>query len=195
MIGWSQFALDRHRFRTGFSYFHWSPAEVVKFAEEAWSKTAVPGAGETDLTRKVLVDIFPLGFMIPEVPLKELIEKGISPKARIETRQEGEDPYVSVYADWDECIQSGILPPQAKYCKIVCYSAEALLENGGTRTTDEPWEIVAVLASLKKIEYMDPLSMARNFLQKPGGTKSVYSAQEFAEAIYAHSLRNIKMKE
>jgi len=55
------------------------------------------------------------------------------------------------------------------------YHKDALLENGGERTTNCDWEVVAILASAIPNEPM-PLTMARNFLQKPGGTKSVYTA-------------------
>ena len=41
---------------------------------------------------------------------------------------------------------------------------------------------------------MPPVTMARNMLEKEGGTKSVYTAEEFAEAIYYWSQR-IRIKE
>jgi hypothetical protein len=31
---------------------------------------------------------------------------------------------------------------------------------------------------------MNPLAMARNFLEKPGGTKTFYSSKCFAESVY-----------
>jgi hypothetical protein len=36
---------------------------------------------------------------------------------------------------------------------------------------------------------MNPLTMARNFLEKPGGTFCEYTAREFAEAVYYWSRR------
>ena len=36
---------------------------------------------------------------------------------------------------------------------------------------------------------MDPVTMARNFLEKPGGTFAPYTAQQFAEAIWFWSIR------
>jgi hypothetical protein len=63
------------------------------------------------------------------------------------------------------------------------------LENGGTRTTDDEWEIVCLLASENEKEPMPPLTMARNYLAMAGGTKSVYTADEFAQAIWHHSTK------
>ena len=36
---------------------------------------------------------------------------------------------------------------------------------------------------------MDPLTMARNMLCKPGGTPVDYSAEQFARSVYYWSLR------
>jgi hypothetical protein len=84
----------------------------------------------------------------------------------------------------------------AKRVDVVCYSAEALLENNGTRThLDCNWEIVCLLASTGEKEPMLPLAMARNYLEMPGGTKGEYTAKEFAEAIYYwSSKRGVKVR-
>ena len=72
---------------------------------------------------------------------------------------------------------------------MVLYSAETLTENDGTRSGDFDWEVVCLLAGAAQTEPMDPLTMARNMLEKPGGTYAPYTAQEFAEAIYFWSCR------
>ena len=69
------------------------------------------------------------------------------------------------------------------------YSAAALTENEGKRSGDFDWEIVAIIASPVETEPMNPLTMARNFLEKPGGTFCEYTAREFAEAVYYWSCR------
>jgi hypothetical protein len=176
LIGWSDFAAKRHQVGTGHSYFKYHLDEVAALVEDNFHK-ALPGQGETDLARKVVVPVPPEGFYCTNVSL----EPDMQLRARVVVRQEGEDPFVEVRAEANA--------KPAKFVKIVCYSAEALLENGGTRSTNRPWEIVAVLASDVESEPMDGLTMARNFLEKAGGTKSVYTAQEFAEAIYYWSQR------
>lgn len=74
---------------------------------------------------------------------------------------------------------------EAKHVVLILYSAEALSENGGTRSTNCQWEVVSINASpvLLGNEPMHPVTMARNFLALPGGTKTQYTAQQFAEAI------------
>lgn len=190
-IGWSKFATDQHKKGTGNSYFTLTPKKVLQVVMKSWD-LRIPGKGETDLSRKVVVPLAsPVGFFIPVVKLVE----GLPVKAMVVTRQPGEDPYVEKYIDASDAERLNLQPTAASYVNIVCYSADALLENNGTRSTDCDWEIVAVLASQQKTEPMHPLTMARNMLGKAGGTLSVYSAQEFAEAIYYHATQNgIKIK-
>jgi Protein of unknown function (DUF3228) len=57
------------------------------------------------------------------------------------------------------------------------------------QATTEPefaeYELIAILAHPTGQEApMDPLTMARNFLVKKGGTKGDFSAQQFAESIW-----------
>jgi hypothetical protein len=188
-IGWSNFAAKRHLPGSGNSFFTISPQEVLQRVDANWP-LATPGTGETTLDRKVLVPINPQGFYTSSVQLTE----NMPLRAEVVRRQPHEDPYVEVFLDAGEAKRLGIQPMEAKFCNIVCYSRAALLENDGEVSGDFDWEIVAVLASLTGLEPMPPLTMARNFLEMPGGSKSVYTAQEFAEAIYAHSLRGIKIK-
>ena len=122
---------------------------------------------------------------------------GMNVEAELKVRQEGEDPYIETFVTEAEARRHDalILLPAASV-DIVCYSAEALLENGGTRSTDCDWEVVCILCrSDEEREPMTPLAMARNYLEMPGGTKSDYTAKEFADAIYYwSSQRGIKVK-
>lgn len=188
-LGWSKFALDRHVKGTGNSFFELSNDEVLDIVKECWSKR-YPGQGETELTRKVVVPVPPFGFF---VSLTDVVDN-MPLKAEVVRRQPQEDPYIEVYIDTKDAEAMGLKPSPAVFCNIVCYSAGALLENNGERSTICDWEIVAVLASHKERESMLPLVMARNFLEKTGGTKSIYTAEEFAKAIYENSLRGVKIR-
>lgn len=192
-IGWSQFAMDRHVKGSGNSYFDHTWDRPIMLVQDAWSKR-YPGQGETCLTRKIVVPVDPAGFYTSLAPLT----LDMPVKASVTVRQEGEDPYVETYITTADADRLGIRPYKAEYVNIVLYSRETLLENGGTVSCPEDpadWEIVAILASRFEIEPMPPLTMARNFLEKPGGTKSVYTALEFAEAIYFNSQKGIKIKD
>ena len=190
-IGWSKFATDQHQEGSGNSYFTLTPDEVLDCVVSNWEKRT-SGKGETDLSRKVVVPLkSAAGFFIPVVQIVE----GLPIRAMVTTRQPGEDPYVEKYIDADDAKRLKLQPTAAKFVRIVCYSAEALLENKGTRSTECDWEIVCVLASMQEEEPMSPLTMARNMLAKAGGTLSTYTAQEFAEAIYFHATQSgVKIK-
>ena len=192
-IGWSKFALERHIEGSGFSFYKSDSIGMQDYVPiTVWNNwpRRQPGQGETGLDRKIVVPVDPFGFYSGYTTLRD----DLPVRAEVVRRQPHEDPFVDIYVDADEAAAMGILPEPAKFCNIVLYSAEALLENGGERSTDADWEIVAILASHLEKEVMPPLTMARNFLEKVGGTKSVYSAQEFAEAIYYWSTRGIKIK-
>lgn len=180
-LGWSDFAKRNHLRSSGHSYTSLSYAEVVERVLKNWSQ-AIPGTGETTLERKVLVPVDPQGFFCPpRVPLVP----GMQVQAEIRFRQEGEDPFVLTYVTEDEARRLQVFQEvSAKQVNVVCYNAEALLENGGSRSTDCDWEIVCLLASSGESQPMEPLTMARNFLEKTGGTKSIYTAEQFAESIY-----------
>lgn len=180
-IGWSQFACQHSRRGTGNSYTELDPMAVVALVREHWDQRE-PGAGEQGrLDRKVVVPVPPTSFYCPP---RVSIRPGLPVKARVVTRQNGEDPYVETY-----CLESdlpGFQPTPAQWAKVVLYGRETLLENGGKPTTDCDWEIVCVLAGDgdTKDDMLSPLTMARNQLQKPGGSYSEYTALEYAEAIY-----------
>jgi hypothetical protein len=58
------------------------------------------------------------------------------------------------------------------------------------------WEMISINArATEQEEPMDPLTMARNFLVKTGGTKGVYSAEQFAESIWYWSQRALSSGE
>lgn len=183
-IAWSNFAIVRHKPGTGHCYSILSNDEVIKLAENNFHK-AVPGHGETTLNRKIVIPIPAESFVCSSALLKEKMHV----LAKVQRRQAGEDLHVSNYITPLMANAMGITPESANFAKVVLYSAEALLENGGERTTNADWEIVCIIASPVENEPMHPLTMARNQLEMPGGTKSEYSAQEYAEAIYYWSKR------
>jgi len=185
--------MERCRPGTGSSYSDLPDERVVELTRDNWASRR-PGDGESTLERKVLVPVPPEGFFCP--PRARLVE-GMPVRAGIVTRQPGEDPYVEVFVTEKIAREHGalVLRP-AKTVDIVCYSAGALSENEGERSTDCDWEIVTFLCSDgDEREPMSPLTMARNLLEKPGGTRSRYSARELAESIWHHAtVRGIRVK-
>jgi hypothetical protein len=91
-------------------------------------------------------------------------------------RQKGEERHVFVTA-------RGKKRP-AKSVEIVLYHKDVLAEDND-RSTNCDWEVISINASPTADQPpMHPLTMARNFLHKKGGTKASYTARQFAEAIF-----------
>lgn len=96
-------------------------------------------------------------------------------------RREAEAPFIHVRAKGSKEV--------ASYGFVVLYSHAVLME-GGEATTECDWEIISInVRTTETEEPMDPMTMARNFLRLPGGTKGEFSAQQFAESIVYWSQR------
>lgn len=97
-------------------------------------------------------------------------------ETKFEARRDDEEPVKTTV------IKNGEKAP-AKFVNIVLYRHDVLLENN-ENSTEADWEIISINASLVENEPMHPMTMARNMLNKEGGTKATYSGQEFAEALW-----------
>jgi hypothetical protein len=192
-LGWSDFAKKYSKQGTGNSFSTLDEQTIIRLTLENWHK-AIPGNGETDLNRKILVPLPIDGFFCP--PKAKLV-LGMPINAEIVERQKGEEPYIQIYVDRSVAESfNALIEKPAKSVFIVCYNKEALLENNGTRSTDCDWEIVTILCNdTSENQPMDSLTMARNMLEKTGGTKGEYSAKEFAEAVWLeHTKKELKVK-
>jgi len=175
-LGWSDFARERCRPGQGRSHFLGDDEELLDQLREGWHLRR-PGTGRRDLDKVVRVPCPPERFACATV----LVDESTPLSARFERRQDGEDGHIRVTATGR--------PEPARFADVVLYSAEALMENGGRRSGDFEWEIVAIVASPEENEPMNPLTMARNYLEAAGGTFCEYSARQFAEAIQYWSRR------
>ena len=75
-------------------------------------------------------------------------------------------------------------PFKAEAVDLILYRNDVLAEND-EQSTDVEWELVSINAipsGLKKIP-MGPITMMRNQLELPGGTKAHYSSDEWAESV------------
>jgi hypothetical protein len=194
-IGMSDFHKSFSRKDCGNSYTTLPDQALIDLVKANWSNR-IPGAGELNIDRKVLVNVCvtkmspPMFFCPPRVPL----QVGMPVKAEIVVRQAGEDPYLQTYISFEDAEKWGFEEVTAQRVDVVCYSADALQENGGERSTDCDWEIVTILCTSGSVEPMEPLTMARNMLEMPGGTSGTYTALEFANAIYFHRGRGLRVK-
>ncbi len=199
-IGFNDYYTTHNLRDMGNSYTTLPPLSFLTLVQDNWGRRT-PGTGEGDrLDRKVLVPIThcvrdgrPTFFCPPRVKLVV----GMPVRAEVVVRQEGEDPYVETFITPEDAANYDFIEVRARTVNVVCYSAEALLENDGQRTGTCDWEIVTLLCSEEGVERMSPLTMARNTLAKSGGTppSTPYTAQEWAEAVWESSInRGVKVR-
>jgi len=170
-LAWSEFARGRHVRGGRHTWFAGTEQELLDLVRAHWPRRR-PGSGREDLDLVVIVPVPPDRFhgttveVGPATPLHAFLDR----------RQPHEHPFIRVTAAGE--------PARPRHAGVVLYSAAALEQNDGRRSSDADWEVVCLLAGPVADEPMDPLTMARNYLEKPGGTFAPYTAQQFAEAIW-----------
>ena len=170
-IGWSKFAKHRHKKGMGFSYFDGTDEELKQLIYNNWNERKI-GNGAESINDVCIVSVPPDKFVCTTVK----IEDDLPVTAKITRRQPQEHPFIK-----NEAVGT---PVETKFAKVVLYASHELLKNGGERSCDADWEIICIIASPVENEPMHPLIMSRNMLEKPGGTKRTYTAQELAESIW-----------
>jgi hypothetical protein len=170
-IGWSDFARGRHGKDGGFSWFDGTDAELEALIEENWDSRE-PGAGAEGLDDVVVVPVPADKFRCAFVR----VDGANHLQSEVYRRQEHEEPFIRTTAEG--------LRERAMFAKVVLYAAHELEKNDGKRSTDCDWEVVCIIASPVEDEPMHPLAMARNQLEKPGGTPRIYTSEEWAESVW-----------
>ncbi len=175
-LGWSEFARGRHVPAGKHTWYEGTDEELLTLVRTGWPNRR-PGAGREGLDQVVVVPVNPAGFVSSTVEVKESTVL----HAVFDRRQAHEDGFVRVTAEGP--------PEEVRFASVVLYSADTVQENGGKRSGDFDWEVVCLIAGATEDEPMDPVTMARNLLEKPGGTHCEYSPREFAEAVWYWSGR------
>ena len=112
-------------------------------------------------------------FVCPYVKIDQTTEL----KAESVRRQEGEEPYIQIRAGIGSSLQVGKV-------EFILYRHDVLAENN-ENTTDAEWELISIQAVPEGVDQlpMGPVTMMRNQLELPGGTKANYSSEQWAEAV------------
>jgi hypothetical protein len=169
-IAMSELALEHDAIK-----YRRSPAMLIDLVHKYWS-CREPGVGRKNLNEVVVVpirnpkDLYHFRNNWTDISTTSRIT------GKVVRRQPHEDPYVALRG------RGKALP--TKVAKVVLYSATTLLQDDGKRSSNADWEIVAILTGPWVNEPMNPLTMARNFLRKPGGTFAPYTAHQFADAVW-----------
>jgi hypothetical protein len=196
-IGVSNFYLEHSRRDKGNSYTLLAPNQLCFMVENHWNDR-IKSLGQDDYDPKSVLVPLPnkkdSTFFCQ--PLMRL-DPQMKVNAEIVVRQSGEDPYVETFITFEEAERFGYKDLPAEKASVVCYRADFLEENDGKRSTDKEWEIVTLLCGPKEENMLlpPPLTMARNYLQMPGGSFSNYTATDFAQSIYQHSTKGIKVRD
>jgi hypothetical protein len=168
-VGINDFA-RRHTAESKFSHYEGDIEDVARQAAENFAN-ARPVEGRPGV---FLVSVPPKGYfsgVVRPTPETEL-------RTTFEARRDGEEPFVQTVA-------VNVKKTPARYVDVCLYSRHAL----GTADIYE-YEVVSINASLADGEEpATPLAMARNFLNKEGGSQATYTAEQFAEAIWYWSQR------
>ena len=170
-IGWSKFAKHRHQKGMGFSYFNGTDSELHDLIRNNWDKR-FKGDGSDSIDDVCIVPVDPDKFISSTIHIDDVEELTVK-KTR---RQPKEHCFAKVEATGKTAT--------VKFAKVVLYAAQELLKNGGNRSCEDNWEIVCIIASSVENEPMKPLAVARNMLNKPGGTPRTYTAEYLCESIW-----------
>ena len=96
--------------------------------------------------------------------------------ARYVKRRDNEDPYIQIRANGGEKLQTDTVD-------LILYRDDVLRETS-ENSVDSDWELIAFMAIPEKIHMpMGPITMMRNQLELPGGTKAYYSSEKWANSI------------
>jgi len=97
--------------------------------------------------------------------------------SKIVKRRDGEEPYIQTRAISGTPLKAGAVD-------FILYRHDVLAEND-EHTTDVPWELISVNAIPEGVNSlpMGPVTMMRNQLELPGGTKAHYSSESYAASI------------
>ena len=109
-------------------------------------------------------------------PLTKLT-KSTRLKAQMVKRRDNEEHYIQVRALDGE-------PLKSSKVELILYRKDVLKETD-ENTTDCQWELIAFQAIPYKVKSMPmgPITMMRNQLQLPGGTKGFYESEKWAESV------------
>ena len=93
-------------------------------------------------------------------------------------RRSFELPYIQTRA-----VKGSLEKPEE--VQLILYSHKVLKENN-EHSSDSAWELICINSIPKGIKElpMKPITMMRNQLAMPGGTKAFYSSDEWAKSIY-----------
>ena len=138
------------------------------------------------LKKGLFKDGYREGVVLVEVG-KDLIDDFVCPIVKINSktklvaeqlkRREDEEPYIQIRA-------TNGTPLKSNSVDLILYRHDVLKETNENETNDD-WELISFHAIPEDIKNlpMGPVTMMRNQLELPGGTKGYYSSDQWAKSI------------
>tara|TARA_Y100001970_G_scaffold85522_1_gene107880 strand:+ start:1992 stop:2549 length:558 start_codon:yes stop_codon:yes gene_type:complete len=171
-VGISEF-VKRQQPNSGKTYALLSFNEIAKYAELKLKKNQYRH-GYRDGVILIDVDSDKVNqFICPYVK----IDKDTVLNAEVTKRRPNEKHYIRIKAKNGENLKTNKV-------ELILYRYDVLKETN-ENTTDNDWELIsfhAIPEGVNKLP-MGPVTMMRNQLQLPGGTKGNYSSEEWAESV------------
>jgi hypothetical protein len=148
-----------------FAHFDGTEDELITLIKLNWHHLRDSGAG-------IAVRVPSKGFWSSTVTVGE----GTDLHVDFSPRRDGEESHLGIAANGEKV--------PARLVDIILYHKDVLAQDGEELTGAE-WEVISINAYPDdQIPPMHPITMARNFLHKEGGTKVDYTPEEFANAIW-----------
>ena len=109
-------------------------------------------------------------------PFTKITEK-TTLEAKMVRRRPEEEPYIQMRALNGTLLKTGSV-------NLILYHHDVLSETN-EQTSDEDWELISFHALPQGIDKMPmgPVTMMRNQLQLPGGTKASYESEKWAQSV------------
>ena len=149
--------------------------EIAKKAEEKLHKKEFKEGYRDGV---VIIKITELGFCKDFVCPIIKINKNTKFQTRLTRRRSNEQDYIQIKALNGDKLETAVV-------ELILYRKD-VLEETHENSTNSDWELIAFHAIPDGIEKlpMKPVTMMRNQLQLPGGTKAHYSSEEWSDSIH-----------
>ncbi|MAN34816.1 MAG: hypothetical protein CMF89_00210 [Candidatus Marinimicrobia bacterium] len=172
-VGISDFVY-RQKPNSGKTYSLLSFSEIAKYAQDKLNKNEFTKGYRDGVVIVKIDDELSKQFICPFV---EINDDSLL-KAEVARRRPDEEHYIRIKATNGKALETGSV-------ELIIYRNDVLKETN-ENTTDCDWELISFHALPKGIEEMPmgAVTMMRNQLQLPGGTKGYYESEKWAKSVH-----------
>ena len=171
-VGISEFVY-RQKPNSGKTYSSLDFPQIAKYAEEKLNKNDYVKGYRDGVVIIKIEDEMTKNFICPFVKIND---HSIL-KAEVARRRPEEEHYIRIKSTNGTPLETGSV-------ELILYRNDVLQESNEA-TTDSDWELISFHAIPKEVEEMPmgSVTMMRNQLQLPGGTKGHYESDKWAKSV------------